>query len=88
MEYGPKTSAFLLMWMSIYERRFLSLPRIRADFGRSCNGSFACFFGGTNRFAPDFTPLRCVTRVTGNPVYFSDPQWTNYRCLFYGLGMP
>jgi hypothetical protein len=26
--------------------------------------------------------------LTNGSVYFSDPQWTNYPCRFYGLGLP
>ena len=41
----------------------------------------------TNLANPVWSPLQTNT-LTGDPVYFSDPQWTNYTCRFYGLGVP
>jgi hypothetical protein len=41
----------------------------------------------TNLANPVWSPLQTNT-LTGSPVYFSDPQWTNYPCRFYGLGVP
>jgi len=41
----------------------------------------------TNLTNPVWYPLQTIT-LTGSPAYFSDPQWTNYPCRFYGLGVP
>jgi hypothetical protein len=41
----------------------------------------------TNLGSPVWTPLQTLTLTNGS-CYFSDPQWTNYPCRFYGLGMP
>jgi hypothetical protein len=41
----------------------------------------------TNLANPVWSPLQTIT-LTGSPVYFSDPQWTNYKRRFYGLGVP
>ena len=41
----------------------------------------------TNLANPIWSPLQTIT-LTGSPVYFSDPQWTNYTRRFYGLGVP
>jgi hypothetical protein len=41
----------------------------------------------TNLANPVWTPLQTFT-LTGSPVYFTDPQWTNHPCRFYGLGVP
>ncbi|MGD0260834.1 MAG: leucine-rich repeat domain-containing protein [Verrucomicrobiota bacterium] len=41
----------------------------------------------TNLANPVWSPLQTNT-LTGAPVYFSDPQWTNYARRFYGLGVP
>ncbi|MGD0263240.1 MAG: hypothetical protein ABSD29_26035 [Verrucomicrobiota bacterium] len=38
----------------------------------------------TNLDNPVWTPLQTFT-LTGSPVYFSDPQWTNYPARFYRL---
>jgi hypothetical protein len=39
----------------------------------------------TNLANPTWSPLQTIT-LTGGPVYFSDPQWTNHTHCFYGLG--
>ncbi len=36
---------------------------------------------------PVWTPLTNVTLTNGS-VYFSDPEWTNYRVRYYGIGFP
>ena len=41
----------------------------------------------TNLTNPVWSPLQTIT-LTGSPVYFSDPQWTNHSLRFYGLGVP
>jgi hypothetical protein len=41
----------------------------------------------TNLANPIWYPLQTNT-LTGGPVYFSDPQLTNYTRRFYGLGVP
>jgi hypothetical protein len=41
----------------------------------------------TNLASPVWYPLQTIT-LTGGPVYFSDPGWTNYTRRFYGLGVP
>jgi hypothetical protein len=41
----------------------------------------------TNLANPVWSPLQTIT-LTGSPVYFSDPAWTNYPARFYGLGVP
>jgi hypothetical protein len=41
----------------------------------------------TNLVNPVWSPLQTIT-LTGSPVYFSDPAWTNYPRRFYGLGVP
>jgi hypothetical protein len=41
----------------------------------------------TNLANPTWSPLQTNT-LTGSPVYFSDPQWTNHARRFYGLGVP
>jgi hypothetical protein len=41
----------------------------------------------TNLANPTWSPVQTIT-LTGGPVYFSDPRWTNYTRRFYGLGGP
>jgi hypothetical protein len=41
----------------------------------------------TNLASPVWVPLQSMTLTNGS-VYFSDPQWTNYPCRFYGVGFP
>ena len=41
----------------------------------------------TNLANPVWSPLQTIT-LTGSPVYFTDPQWTNHNRRFYGLGVP
>lgn len=41
----------------------------------------------TNLANPVWTPLQTLTLTNGS-VYLSDPQWTNYPCRFYGIGLP
>jgi hypothetical protein len=41
----------------------------------------------TNLANPAWFPVQTIT-LTGSPVYFSDPEWTNYTSRFYGLGVP
>jgi hypothetical protein len=41
----------------------------------------------TNLANPCWYPLQTNT-LTGSQAYFSDPQWTNHPCRFYGLGVP
>ncbi len=41
----------------------------------------------TNLSSPAWLPLQTVT-LTNGVYYFSDPQWTNYLCRYYSLGMP
>jgi hypothetical protein len=41
----------------------------------------------TNLANPVWSPLQTIT-LTGSPVYFSDPAWTNFPRRFYGLGVP
>jgi hypothetical protein len=41
----------------------------------------------TNLANPAWTPLQSLTLTNGS-VHFSDPQWSNYPCRFYGLGFP
>jgi hypothetical protein len=41
----------------------------------------------TNLDNPAWSPLQTIT-LTGRPVYFTDPQWTNYGRRFYRLGVP
>jgi hypothetical protein len=36
---------------------------------------------------PVWTPLQTNT-LTGDTLYFSDPQWTNYPARFYRLRWP
>ncbi len=41
----------------------------------------------TNLVNPSWTPVQTNT-LNGNSLYFSDPQWTNYRNRFYRFSMP
>jgi len=41
----------------------------------------------TNLANPTWYPLK-TNILNGNPLYFTDPQWTNYPSRFYGLSMP
>ena len=41
----------------------------------------------TNLGSPDWLPIQTNT-LNGGPVYFSDPQWTNYSGRFYRLRSP
>jgi hypothetical protein len=41
----------------------------------------------TNLAHPVWVPLQTVTLTNGS-CYFNDPQWTNYRVRFYGIGLP
>jgi hypothetical protein len=40
----------------------------------------------TTLASPVWTPLTNV--ILTNSIIFSDPQWSNYPALFYGLGLP
>jgi len=43
--------------------------------------------GCTNLANQVWTPLQTLTLTNGTS-YFSDPQWTNYPCRFYGFSFP
>ena len=41
----------------------------------------------TNLANPNWSPLQTNT-LSGDSLYFSDPQWTNYPARFYRLRSP
>jgi hypothetical protein len=59
-------------------------------FGSNITGSSGLVVvveASTNLANPVWYPLQTIT-LTGSPVYFTDPQWTNHNRRFYGLGVP
>jgi hypothetical protein len=51
------------------------------------NGLVVVVEACTNLANPLWSPMETNT-LTGSPVYFTDPTWTNYTRRFYGLGVP
>jgi hypothetical protein len=89
-DFATNTGITTVLWNPLIQTGGASFGVSNNQFGFNIAGTAnipivveAC----TNLANPVWTPLQTNT-LTNSLIYFSDPQWTNYSCRFYGLGFP
>lgn len=79
-----------VLWNPLIQTGSVGLSAQTGQFGFSIIGTndFTVVVEvNTNLVGAAWEPLQTVTLTNGS-FYFSDPQWKNDECRFYGLGLP
>ncbi len=88
--FAAAANVQVALWNPLIQSGGPGFGVISNQFGFNITGTNNCTVAGeacTNLVNPVWVPLQTCTLTNGS-FYFTDSQWTNYACRFYGLGFP